>query len=121
MKLDHDYAKEHPTVGQDSLFEDDSLETIILNESLSDDLGFPSFEESQNQEEMNENDIGKYCFLNKSKYSDPNYIVEMSGFYVNSNLVTLWVSKAEILTFLAALNFRFFGEFVTFSGGKPEI
>ena len=43
MKLDHDYAKEHPTVGQDTLFEDDSLETIILNESLSDDLGFPSF------------------------------------------------------------------------------
>ena len=66
MKLDHDYAKEHPTVGQDTLFEDDSLETIILNETLSDDLGFPSFEESQNQDEMNENDIGKYCFLSPS-------------------------------------------------------
>ena len=80
MKLDHDYAKEHPTVGQDTLLEDDSLETIILNESLSDDLGFPSFKESQNQDEMNENDVGKYCFSLKSNYSDPNTVWKCQDF-----------------------------------------
>ena len=59
MKLDHDYAKDDPSVGQDTLFEDDSMETIILNESIGDDLGFPSFEESQNQDNVNANNVGK--------------------------------------------------------------